>query len=166
VFSPDGKTLVSAGESIIFWDVATGQTIGQPLKNHIVGVHSLDFSPDGKILASGSCKGASLGFCIQGEIVLWDVASRQPIGNPLIINGNQVDSVAFSPDGNTLATGAGGIILWELNPNAWVKSNCQRAGRNFTRDEWTQYFPGEQYRKTCNQWPLETEAMASNTSTP
>lgn len=36
---------------------------------------------------------------------------------------------------------------------AQSRQACQRAGRNLTLTEWEQYFPGEQYHKTCDQWP-------------
>ena len=34
---------------------------------------------------------------------------------------------------------------------------CHTAGRNLTRAEWAQYLLGQEYRKTCEQWPLEKE---------
>src|SRR5208337_1785798 len=52
-------------------------------------------SPDGKTLASGSQ---------DKTIRLWDVASRQPLAEPLTGHRDSVMSVAFSPDGKTLAS--------------------------------------------------------------
>jgi hypothetical protein len=52
------------------------------------------------------------------------------------------------------------IILWSIDPSL-IEKACQRAGRNFTRTEWEQYFPGEKYRKTCEQWSLEPEVTAT-----
>src|SRR5437764_15417149 len=52
-FSPDGKTLASAGDNTIkLWDVASGKNIA--MLNRHKGVLSLAFGPDGKTLASGS----------------------------------------------------------------------------------------------------------------
>jgi hypothetical protein len=50
------------------------------------------------------------------------------------------------------------IVFWDLDPQSWLAKSCQRAGRNFTRLEWALYFPNQQYHKTCDQWPLESEA--------
>jgi WD40 repeat protein len=54
-FSPDGKTLASAGDdqSVKLWDVATGQERAS-LRGHGQAVMSVAFSPDGRTLASAS----------------------------------------------------------------------------------------------------------------
>jgi WD40 repeat protein len=90
------------------------------------------------------------------------VASHQPIGQPLQGHSDAVGSVAFSPDGKTLASGSGDgtIFLWDVNAESWVEKSCQRAGRNLTRAEWATYlsdkpYPAKQEDATCLQWPLE-----------
>jgi WD40 repeat protein len=150
-FSPDGKTLASGSlenGTIILWDVETHQAIGY-LIGHLNFIYSVSFSPDGKTLASGS---------FDQTVILWDVKTHQPIGQPL--NGNQgpVQSVAFSADGTSLAARSANIILWDLKPQSWTEASCQRAGRNFTPEEWEIYFPNEEPRKTCPQFPLELAA--------
>jgi WD40 repeat protein len=120
-FSPDRQTLASSSrdETIILWDVASGE--GRlTLRGHASRVESVAFSPDGQSLASASC-GAfdeeQSGRCVQGEIILWDVASG---ARQATLQGHTdlVTSVAFSPDGQTLASGSGSgdgsIILWEV----------------------------------------------------
>jgi WD40 repeat protein len=78
------------------------------LHGHTHTVTSVAFSPDGKILASGSW---------DDTIRLWDVATRQSLGAPLTGHTtNDVTSVAFSPDGTILASGSQDktIILWDV----------------------------------------------------
>jgi len=108
-FSPDGKTLASASwdNTIILWNVATGQPIGQPLTDHRDMVQSVAFSPDGKTLASGS---------LDNTTILWNVATGQPIDQPLTGHTAALSSVTFSPDGKMLASGGADntIILWDV----------------------------------------------------
>ena len=74
---------------------------------HSDSVRSVAFSPDGKTLATGSA---------DRTVILWDVASRKPLGEPLKAHSDAVWSVAFSPDRKTLATGSRDttVILWDV----------------------------------------------------
>ena len=102
--SHDGKTLAIGydNEEIHLLDVSTNEvlriihTTGRPDK--------LDFSPDGKILAG----------CGR-EVYLWDVKTGKLI-DTLTGHTDQVFTIAFSPDGKTLASGGwdSTVIIWKI----------------------------------------------------
>jgi WD40 repeat protein len=113
VLSPDGKTIVTRGGDIRLWDAAKGEIIRR-LMGMAAGWPSLALSPDGETLAAGSD---------DGVVRLWDVnsgAERPALAVPLRDGEiKRVFSVAFSPDGRSLAVGYGEgdptIRLWELS---------------------------------------------------
>ena len=125
VFSPDGKILAGTGISTVertragvikFYEVETGQLINtltatqrttwnEPSKR----VSSLAFSPDGRLLASGSAD--------DGTIKLWDIETGQNIATFIEKPepNSSMSCVVFSPDGTKLAVGsAAGIKLLEV----------------------------------------------------
>lgn len=54
-FSPDGRTLASAGgTSIILWDVGSRRQLGSPLAGVRYAVTTTAYSPDGRFVAWGS----------------------------------------------------------------------------------------------------------------
>ncbi len=121
-FSPDGKTLASSilgapfgnPDMIKLWDVSTGRQLGT-LKGHSHAITSVAFSPDGKTLASGSQSTIIGSDTDSNTIRLWDVC----IGHEKrVLKGHlsYVNSVVFSPDGQTLASGSLDctIKLWDV----------------------------------------------------
>jgi WD40 repeat protein len=74
---------------------------------HTAPVMRVAFSPDGTTLASVS---------IDKTVRLWNVASRQPIGPPMIGHTNAVFGVAFSRDGLTMASAGLDVTvqLWDV----------------------------------------------------
>jgi WD40 repeat protein len=93
-FSPDGKTLVAGGEgsqTIRFWDLEKSEPARVVRTNG--WCHSLAFSRDGRLLASGVGTSVQLRRPDTGEVA-WQ--SHQP---------DYIYSLAFSPDAKTLAFG-------------------------------------------------------------
>src|SRR5258708_9399693 len=118
------------GLVIVHFATISAQSI-LPLGGLTAQVSSIAFSPDGKLLASGSCgqpkirpTRTELGLaqvCPEGEIRLWDAASGQQLGQPFKGHTGYVTRLAFSQDGKILASLGQDkmVILWdalERNP--------------------------------------------------
>jgi WD40 repeat protein len=124
-FSPDSTTLITAdGSTINFWDVAISRPTGALIGG---ATGSVAFSPNGQILAAESGHGAGL----------WNLATRREIGTPVQTGTTDgATNVAFSPDGQTLATAGiygAGAQLWDVathrqiarsTPDGWTWENA------------------------------------------
>jgi WD40 repeat protein len=101
---PNGKAiaLIRGQNSLTLQEVATGQLIARYQGDML----SADLSPEG-LLALGH---------EDGSVILWSVAHHKVLDPPLKGHEAGVRSVAFSPDGHTLASGDkdGTVILWDV----------------------------------------------------
>ncbi|WP_329256599.1 serine/threonine protein kinase [Actinoallomurus sp. NBC_01490] len=105
VFSPDRRTLATDGDRISqirLWETATHRAIATLADPDDAAVTSLAFSPDGGTLAVGADITPTIGDPGTRMVRFWDVRTRRVTAT---ISGikKDVDSVAFSPDGRTLA---------------------------------------------------------------
>ncbi len=119
--SPDGSTLAVGGEAntIQVYDLATRQ-LKATLEGHTHAVKSLDFSPDGKLLASAG------GYTVR----VWDTATWKGSGEH-IHHHPEVLCVRFSPDGKLLAVSDGESDLphYKLLANRDHPLGCCHPGR-------------------------------------
>ncbi len=125
-FTHDGKRLASSSDdkTIRIWNVEGGNFIKEfSVKEHI---QALAFSPDDKRLMSGGRDQDQLGELIQNftgdsrrykgvSARLWDVSTGK-ILQTFSEHANDVNDVAYSPDGLWIATASadGTVGLWEV----------------------------------------------------
>jgi WD40 repeat protein len=110
-FSPDGSTIATGTDngSVLLWDVRTRKQRGTPLAGHEGFVRTLSYSPDGSILASGAEDATGM--------LLWDLASGQRIGGPLIAHpGAEANVVQFLRKGaGLLSYSPTEVAVWDLD---------------------------------------------------
>ncbi|HEY0380076.1 MAG TPA: TIR domain-containing protein [Pyrinomonadaceae bacterium] len=97
------------GEAAI-WDINARLPIARRVRESLVQkVNRIAFSPDGKLMATGGCgelaDRAPREDCLRGEVELWDTTSFKIVGR-LTDTPYEITSLAYSPDGKTLAAGS------------------------------------------------------------
>ncbi|MEA3333676.1 MAG: WD40 repeat domain-containing protein [Pseudomonadota bacterium] len=107
IFSPDGCLLAYASTNTHIYIVNLADGESRILSGHQGLVWSIDFSPDSRLLISGSN---------DRSVRLWDVESGQQI-QILESHQNDVNSVAFSPDGLLAASASDDrtVRVWDLS---------------------------------------------------
>lgn len=113
-FSSDGHTLASASDdgTIGLWSVLTGK-LKQTVSEHDGNVTSVAFVPGGHTLASVS----------YSKILLWNVRTAEQV-NIRFWPYEVVQSIVFSPDGNTLVSGDinGLVHQWDVHTTAKIRT--------------------------------------------
>jgi WD40 repeat protein len=114
-FSADGKTLASTGRdgAVRLWESLTGrESRSLPLEPAPSWGWSVTLTPDGALVAAGS--GTPSAAEQPGAVNIWETATGKLVRR--FTHAHAVTTVAFSPDGTTLAWGGqdAPLALWEI----------------------------------------------------
>ncbi len=86
----------SVDKTIRIWNVADGKELHK-LDGHPDDIYAIDFSPDGKKLAS-------IGY--GGNLFVWDAATAKALFHQRVAPDTMAYGLTFSPDGKQLAVAA------------------------------------------------------------
>ena len=146
VVAQDGRT-VGLGDTVgnvVVVDALTGR-VRPRLVAHDGRVESVTFAPDEATFVTTGQDGA---------VKLWDTATQRLVGSIVPFGPNRRVRASFvSADRVLIVDDTGQILDWDPRPGSWEAYVCKVAGRNFTKTEWSQFFPGQAYRTTCPTSP-------------
>ena len=156
-YSPDGKTLASAGldNLIHLWNMKKHKK-QTTLTGHTDWVTALAFSIDNNTLASGD---------INGTIKFWDVNTGNEI-ETLQAHRSSISALEFSPDKLTMVSGSddGTIRLWNIHTRQELKTIATEHTKwikNIAFSEDGSNLTSVAFNGTVQNWNMKTGRMTS-----
>jgi WD40 repeat protein len=146
--SRDGQMIASGddGGEFIAWHGETGETLTKPIKADSYSISSVDFSPDGTVLATSD----------YDAVKFWCTKTWQMQGDPIECrDGRSVCSVRYSPSGELLAIATSyNIQIYDSSTRECVASfNARTTSLAWTPDG-TRLLSagGPNYNSTIREW--------------
>ncbi|WP_426513001.1 Hsp70 family protein [Dactylosporangium sp. McL0621] len=131
VFNRDGTILAtgSGDKTVRLWNVASGETVATLRTSSTTGLGNVAISPDGTTLAAAGWDDIHLPADQDPKAELWNVPYGTYIGELHDKDGGEpsnIDSMAFSPDGRTLAINAQDrtVRFWDVATRSWTGRRC------------------------------------------
>jgi WD40 repeat protein len=131
------------GHRVGLVDLAANKPSVHWLGSHLAAVNGLTADPRSATLASTD---------FNGELILWDLDSDQPLISPTDLEGiSRRLWSTYSPSGSELLlVNEAGLRSIKGNPRSWPDLACGIAGRNLTADEWNTYVgTGREREQPC-----------------
>jgi WD40 repeat protein len=129
--SPDRTTLASTSqdETLRIWNLGTGKLEqthkdgGSPYPGFITyTVSAVAISPDGKFVASASIDDVSKGHIEGNTIRIRNLQTGEVVRSIAAGSGTVVNTIAFTPDGETLIASVGEVKLWNLKTGELLRT--------------------------------------------
>ncbi len=151
-FSPDGTRLAISSESaaVIVYDLAAGDSATDRYRqgDQKQIARALAFCANGQMLVTAGT----------AEIIVWNAATLQARVRLPFEAGGPPPKLACSPDGKWVAASTEfSVTIWNIDFEAWQAHACQIVNRNFTAEEWEQFFSGAPYEPTCEPSSLAAQ---------
>ncbi len=161
VFTPDGRSLISAGDhEVAFWDPRTGE-LQRALRGHSGRVGAVAISADGQTLVSGG---------YDHLVKVWDVASGK---ERLTLKGHQnfVAAVAISPDCKIVASADDEVRTWDVSAAPQLV-HMKRFGKHGRWVSGMAFSPDGRTLVSCSEdgkvkvWEVATGRLATSPELP
>ncbi|MFN3840836.1 MAG: hypothetical protein ACK4RF_09015 [Cyclobacteriaceae bacterium] len=148
-FSPDGKKLaygtfeINDKRGLVkLYDLIARKDERQ-FTGHKAGVYDVEFSPDGKLLASSGA---------DKRVQMWVLDSPEDL--PVVMENNNgfVWDIAFARGSDFLiaACHESEVRIWPTDPQFLASQICPKMSRNMTQEEWKTYVGNDiEYENTC-----------------
>ncbi|KIK41202.1 hypothetical protein CY34DRAFT_806380 [Suillus luteus UH-Slu-Lm8-n1] len=141
-------------------DVENGRVVAGPLEGHTSIVMTLDMSPDGDMLASGSW---------DSTVILWDTSTWQRKGQPILC-GSHIMCIRFSATGQLGVATEDDIQIWDLDRRKRLAqfkghhdfNNAQNSELTWTRDDAHLISAGSGYDPVIRSWDTSTWKQAGD----
>jgi len=136
-FSPNGKSLAYGVDDIAnkrglvkLYDIGTKES--RQFSGHKAGVNDVEFSPDGKLLASAG---------LDKRLQLYVLDNPEDL--PVVMGNNTgfIWDIEFAKGSDYLiaACSESEIRVWPTDPSLLADQICPKLTRNMTQDEWKKY---------------------------
>ena len=158
-FSADGKTLAvgsgspSRGGDITLWETASGKLVQAILDRHSDAVLSLDFSPDGKLIASGGA---------DKQLRVSEVTSGKLV-KTFEGHTHHVMGVSWRADGRVIASsGADNAVkIWD-----WLKGERRKNLDGWDKEVTSIHYLGGGVRLITTSGDIQVRALGEDGSAP